>query len=147
MDSGFIQQSRNYTQYRNLPVLQCRVGVHSLGPQDNEKSENHLTIYLLVGSNRSVRVDMVPSQRLPYSDLLGTLVLRGHDYSLSDGIIKHVDINAVGCPADFNPVTSQVRASGSRSVQDFTSIVQQLPIFRFMDIDGKSVGCRSWVYG
>ena len=148
MDSEFILRHQNYAGHAHAAVFRCRIGVHSLGPQDDEKSENHLTLYLLIGSDRCVRVDMTPSSTIPYSDLVGRLILRGHDYTLSAGIIRYVDVDARGCPANFNPGSQYTRPHGSHSVHEFVSLLVQrrLHMFRFMNLDGKSLGCRSWMY-
>ena len=143
-----IETHGSYERFRNASVYQCRLGVHSLGPQDDDKSENHLTLYLLIGSEQCVRVDMRPNVSRDYKSHLGKLVLRGHDYSRSTGVIAFSDVDAVGCPSDFDPSRRATSTSESRTVNDFVNLLRQyrLKFFRFMNIDGKSLGCRSWMY-
>ena len=78
------------------------------------------------------------------SDLVGRLVLRGHDYTLSTGVVQYADVDARGCPSNFDPSAEHARPHGSLTVQHFTSflIQRRLHMFRFTDLDGKSLECR-----
>lgn len=136
-----VEAHRTYSDIVNRLVFRCRIGAHILGVQRRgDKSENHLTLYLLIGGGQSVRVDMLPKT----GSLKGKLVLRGHDYVLSQGIIKHIDIDARGCPANQATVP---KGTPGLAVKAFVSFLLQRRhhMYRFMFVDGHSLGCRHWM--
>lgn len=148
MASSNVERHRSYDNFRRATVFRCRLGVHNLGPQDDDMSENHLTIYLLIGSDQCVRVDMLPAVSTDHNNLRGRLVLRGHDYSLSSGVIEYADIDAIGCPTDFEADRKTTGTTDSLTVRDFVRLLEDsgLDRYRFADLNGKSLGCRWWVY-
>ncbi|KAK3614668.1 hypothetical protein LTR22_027702 [Elasticomyces elasticus] len=130
-----------YQSLSRRRVFQIRIGVQTLGRQiSDEKSENHVVIYLLLGGRQCVRCDMMP--RDDYGE--GKLTLRGHNYALSNGIIRYVDINARGCPSDFDPMQQPPSNGPSRTVQEFTNLIRGRR-FRYWLVDGKGIGCRGLV--
>lgn len=147
--SGTISQDQYFQPLRNLPVFIYRIGVHNLGVQVNPWSENHVTLYLLVGSGQSVRVDMRPRSGQPCTDLIGTLDLRGHSYTRSQGIIQYVDVQACGHQAGFNPEGRRpLSTSRTRRVWEVIQLLQErgLHNYRFLDVNGSSLGCRYWMF-
>lgn len=142
-----IQRHRSYGSIRRSAVFRCRIGVDNLGPQDDDMSENHLTLYLLIGNDESVRVDMRPNVNNDYRDFSGRLELRGHDYTLSNGVIEYSDIDAVGCPDEFDAGREMTATSEARTVREFVGLLESagLASYRFMNLDGKALGCRSWM--
>lgn len=141
-----MQADASYDQFEDATVYQCRIGVHSLGPlTEGAKSKNHATLYLLIGSGYSVLVDMVPRDGRPYSNLVGVVQLRAHSYTLSNGIIRHADIDARSCPPNFNPdARYNARPSDAYSVRQFVQALteKRLDRYRFIYMWGNSDGCR-----
>lgn len=126
----------------DLPCYVFRVGVHTLGQQVvDEKSENHVTLSLLLGGNACLRVDMKPGTR----SWAGNLDIRLHPYTLSSSIIKYVDIPARNCPNEFDPQRRGPRSTNVRLVRDLMPLFARLQHFLFMNVDGKALGCRYWV--
>lgn len=145
MDEQYISRDRTYKQCVELPVFRCRIGAHTLGVQvSNAKSENHLTLYLLTGNGRCVRVDMTVGNN---DIFVGKLILRAHDFTLSNTIIRWVDVDAYGCPSDFKAEEQPSGHSGTLTVQDFVDLIisQGYHKYRFMFNDGGAIGCRHWV--
>jgi len=138
-----VRRHAGYAGYTQAPVFSCRVGVHSLGVQvTDEKSENHVTLYLLIGSNISVRADMRPADQGQY----GLLDIRVLNYTRSNRIVKMCDLAAVGCPNNFNAGTQTLGTNASRTVEQFISVMTAgNQFFRFLNVDGKALGCRYWV--
>ena len=126
-----------------LRVFRCRVGMHSLGRQGDSISENHLTIYLLVGAGTCARLDMRPMD----GNNTGALVLSTHDYTLSQRIIRHEDIPAAACPPAFDPDRSATVIAQGPTVGDFVRCITSrgLQYFRFVFVEGHSMGCHHWV--
>lgn len=143
-----VRQHPNYVDFKRLPVFGIRVAAHSLGRQyQDAKSENHVSIYLLLGRNRSLHMDMRPKVHQDHAETTGELSLKGRDFALSTSVIKFSDLNAVGCPAGFLPHTNARPSSFSRTVNDFRNFVieNHFPHFRFTFTDGHNLGCRYWV--
>jgi hypothetical protein len=136
--SSSVRQAKDYSAFKRLSVHTVRIVAHSLGVQvRGAKSENHLSIYLLLGQNRSYHMDMriaAPTARSAGDatavETVGQLDLQGRAYLMSNSAIKHVDLEATGRP-----------------VEDFVNHLLSLNLqyFRFTFTDGHNVGCRSWV--
>ena len=131
-----------YTPFRRRRVYKCRIAVHTLGQQfQNENSENHVVINFLIGRRQAVRADM----KVRNDECEGRLKISGHDFVLSDTVVKYIDINAWGCTANFDPDRSPPATAGYR-VKDFVSLlVAHLQPFRFIYIGRATDGCRYWV--
>ncbi|KAK4551540.1 hypothetical protein LTR86_011103 [Recurvomyces mirabilis] len=143
-----LSKDAAYDDLRTAPVFACRIGVQNLGLQRHFYSENHVTLYLLVGSGQSVRVDMRPRAGRPRTDLAGALELRGHTYTRSNGIIRYVDVPANGCPLGFQPDGRGPQPGrDTRRVSDFVQLLRsnRLHRYRFLNVNGGGLGCRYWV--
>lgn len=142
MASDPVQFGPGYESISMLPVFKCRIGVHNLGPQQDFISENHLTLYMLFGAGACVRVDMKPASDGDY----GVLDVRVHNYTQSNTIIRSADVDAVGCPRDFNPQRQTQGTNESRTVEQFITVVKGgMQYFRFLNVNGKALGCRYWM--
>jgi len=132
-----------YSQLANWKVFACRIGVHSLKAQGGQISENHLTIYLLVGSGHSVRVDMTPGDSLN----TGHIKLSGLDYAISCNVIRFVDIPARNSTSDFDAETTALQQSSNQDVSTFVRSItkRNLQYFRFLYVNDHSNGCRHWM--
>ena len=134
---------KNYEPLCQRRVFVVRIAVHSLGQQFvDDNSENHVTINLLLGSGLSVRVDM----QLANDDNLGRLLLEGRQQTRSDSMIHKMDVAALGCPMQFDPVEQPPNAA-SPTVQQFVNLIVNggRHRFRFLYIEGHSDGCRYWM--
>lgn len=143
-----ISADNNLTNYSSSYVFRFRVAVHTLGVQyADAKSENHLSIYLLLGEDRSVHLDMRPSGNDEWP-LVGKLHIRGHTYQMSDTVLEYADLDAIGCPTSFRPHMIARATRSSRTVADFVQacVRNSFNHFRFLSADDHPVGCRSWVY-
>lgn len=127
-------------QFKRLPVAKCRVAIHSLGVQvEDENSENHVTINLLLGSGLVYRID----QKIGDESGQGVLSLQGRARVDTNSIIHYHDIKTPGCPQTFDADTSKV--SSGPTVQKFVDIALRYKDYRFVYIHGGSDGCRYWV--
>lgn len=135
---------RGYREYQHMQVFACRVVTHAIAPQSGQKSENHLAIYLLIGSGSSVRVDMKPGD-----DCLGFLQLSGHNFAQSNSALDRKDILAV-VPGDsdlrFDLDNTPMR-QGENSVNTFVNSLlgANKHQFRYLFNDGRSKGCGGFV--
>lgn len=148
MDAEYVQFDGSFDSFQHLPVYQLRVAVHNLGVYTRDThSENHVSIYLLLGENRSFHIDMVPRHDSDNTEVVGELLLRGRLYQMSNTVIRHADVDAVGRPAAFVPSAVTNPTSFSRLVGEFVRIAldQSFHYFRFAFTDGHAVGCRNWV--
>ena len=136
-----IKVGDRYDQFTSHQVFSCRIGVHTLGRQGGKLSENHVTLYLLVGRGNSVRVDMRP-------DALNTgeLDLSGRAYTRSTHIVNFIDVAAANCPSGFHADSTPSRVGSRPTVSDFIDCISRrnLQFFRFLFVGGHSIGCRSW---
>lgn len=144
-----IQCLGDYAAHKGQSVFVFRVAAHTLGRQlVDAKSENHISIYLLLGNNRSFHLDMKPvAGRGNNVGTIGQLTLQGRPYHRSNSVITYTDLKARGCPDSFSPVQQPPTSSASRvTVEQFVEFVIQnrLHYFRYALTDGHSVGCRLW---
>ncbi|KAK6436024.1 hypothetical protein LTR95_007788 [Oleoguttula sp. CCFEE 5521] len=142
------QQDPTYALFLRLPVYQYRIAVHNLGVQvQDEKSENHLTIYLLLGGNRSFHLDMQIRSDTDDFETAGMLRRRPLLYNMSNTVIKFVDIDAVGCPAGFRPDQTPSAESSRlcKRLGEFVTVANRNGNYRFTFMDGHPLGCRTWV--
>ncbi|KAF2787665.1 hypothetical protein K505DRAFT_287539 [Melanomma pulvis-pyrius CBS 109.77] len=108
-------------------VTHVRVVVHTTGPlgPQSRQSHNHWSIYLLVGNNESVRINMAASPGY----ITGNLEITPYNYTLTNSAIQHWDY------AIINGVV-------------VTHIVRLIYEYRrhLYDMSGGGSGCRYWVY-
>lgn len=133
-----------YNSFSERKVFKCRITVHTLGRQvEDEQSENHVVINLLIGNRQSVRVDMTVRNL----ENEGSLVLKLYNYTTSTSAIKAVDISTRGCPTHFNPDAPILNVEHGLTVQDFVSTIvdSDYHMFRFLVLGEASLGCRYWV--
>ncbi|KAG9949352.1 hypothetical protein KCU85_g4399, partial [Aureobasidium melanogenum] len=108
-------------------VLKVRVVCHTAGRVPNTKaSDNHWSIFLIIGENRSVQYNM--TAEAGYID--GNLKVTSYGYIESRSTLRYWDFEAISF---------------------FTiSMVHNLPVtqrrFDQYDISGGGSGCRWWVY-
>src|SRR5262245_22721476 len=74
-------------------VTHIRVVVHTLGPMgpQSQQSDNHWSIYLLVGNNQSVRINMAAERGY----ITGNLEINKYNYTLTSSAVKHWDYETV----------------------------------------------------
>lgn len=74
-------------------VTHIRVVVHTLGPMgsQSQQSDNHWSIYLLVGNNQSVRINMAAKPGY----ITGNLEINKYNYVLTNSAVKHWDYETV----------------------------------------------------
>ena len=74
-------------------VTHIRVVVHTTGPlgPQSQQSHNHWSVYLLIGNERSVRINMAASPGY----ITGNLEIRQYDYGLTNSAIRHWDYATV----------------------------------------------------
>ena len=139
-----VSYDERYDQFAIRQVFSIRIAVHSLGQQyENDNSENHVTINLLLGGGLSARLDMQTGNE----ENLGQLFVQGRVQTESESMITFLDLKACGCPVNFNPLASPPQqATPTRSVQEFVNLITngQRHWFRFLLVDGHSDGCRYW---
>lgn len=143
-----INYPKDYEIYKKSKVFVFRVAAHTLGRQEvNAKSENHISIYLLLGNNTSFHVDIKPIGGIGTMDTTGRLILQPRPYHTSNSVIVYTDLQARGCPKDFEPAKRFSAASSSPNVGDVVdlAISHNFHNFRYAFTDGHSVGCRMWV--
>lgn len=76
----------------DMAVSDIRVVCHTLGPVANTAmSENHWSLYLIMGPNRSVRFNM----RAEYGDPQGMMDVTSHNYAVTESEIRHWDYPAI----------------------------------------------------
>lgn len=147
MSSQYVAAHQNVREYIDNHVFRYRVAVHTLGRQYvNRKSENHLSIYLLLGADRSFHLDMKPTddETKPF---VGKVILQGRPFLQSSTVLEWADLAARGCPANFNPSRRQEPTAGSPTVRDFilACTTARFHYFRFLCHEDNPVGCRTWV--
>lgn len=104
----------------NRVVMSVRVVVHSMGAWPNQMSDNHWSIYLLLGNDAgSVHLNMTAEDE---DDVKGTLKLRSLAYSLTNSQIRYWDFEAAG---DVS-VGSVVKLIKRTVVIDMSSLVGAL---------------------
>lgn len=71
----------------SLPIRAIRIAVHSIGLffDSDIRSGNHVSIYLLVGSGASIRLDMFKANS---TDTIGTYRVRWCEYEVSRRAVK-----------------------------------------------------------
>ena len=73
-------------------VTQIRVVVHTQGAWPNSPlSDNHVSVYLLMGNGRSVRINMATEE----NDTRGVLIWSQLGYELSNSSIVHFDYSVI----------------------------------------------------
>ncbi|WPH01243.1 Hypothetical protein R9X50_00408000 [Acrodontium crateriforme] len=142
-----LRVEAGFTRYSSRRVYRIRVEVHNMRHDENterdEKSENHVTFALLIGNGQSVRFDMTPNPRTR----LGRLVVRGRAETVSRRTIRLTDINALGCPNNFDPDRPPPQQGQGYTVNDFLQYILRFGLhrYRFMYIDSQPLGCRYWI--
>jgi hypothetical protein len=108
------------------PVTHVRVVVHTLGAMgsQSQQSHNHWSIYLLVGTNQSVRINMAASPGY----VTGNLQTTKYNYTLTNSAIKYWD---------YATVSGLV-------VSHIVGIIYQHRRHLY-NMSGGGSGCRYWV--
>jgi hypothetical protein len=138
-----------WVEIRRLKVYAVRVVKQSLGVMyAGDWSENHVVIYLLIGRNESVRLDMRPLGGQEGQQTESHLNIKRQFHILSHDALAHVDIKTTvphQGPSESQPQTPA--QAGMASVATFIdAIVTPLSnvSYWFIDMgeDGGVVGCR-----
>lgn len=113
---------------RTLTVATIRVTVHTQGHifECDTRSSNHASIFLIVGTNMSVRLNMIKAGP---TDTMGTYSERTCPYVRSVSRLHDVDVVAVP----------------GLTVGDFLDDVHEKGLDRY-ELHHSGVGCRFWVY-
>lgn len=107
-------------------VMSVRVVVHSTGAWPNLMSDNHWSIYLLLGNDAgSVHMNMIVEDQ---DDVTGTLKLRSLTYGLTTSQIRYWD---------FETVTDV-------TVENIVKIIKKNGRDKY-EFSGGGSGCRYWV--
>jgi hypothetical protein len=147
-NESYVRLPSDLSSFEHQPVFVVRVAAHTLGRQEvGGKSENHLSIYLLLGRNVSFHMDIRPiGGQGDTVETTGCLYMQRRAYHLSNTVIKYTDLNALGCPEDFTPVGSFWPLGPYYTVRHYVDFVigGGFHHFRYTFTDGHSVGCRHW---
>lgn len=147
---------------RDKAVGRVRLISHDLNARDEDcqtpygdrSNENHISIYLLLGNDTIVSVDM-KSHRGDAGRMLANATVG----MIPDSCMEYYDLEVVRSPANFTPGTKGEESDGDDdrwdgypswygpSVIDFLEAItdQDLHLFTFANHDGNLVSCRSWV--
>lgn len=140
---------KNVRPHLKKPVHRFRVEVHNLRAYEDEersgKSENHVTLAMLLGSDESVRIDMAPNQKTN----LGRMEVLYRNAIVSGRAIRVTDVKARGSLNGFEPDRRPPR-SDPASVYTVNQILMALVDnnvhrYRFVYIDSQPLGCRHWM--
>lgn len=129
-------------------VYMIRLEVHNMRAYENQeregKSENHVTIALLLGDGQTVRLDM-GTDPITFA---GVLEIAFRENIVSGRTIRISDTRVTGCPRDFDPDHTRAASGGNRRVRDFLMLMRgnSRQLYRFMCTDFVAQGCRFWVY-
>ncbi|KAK2762202.1 hypothetical protein FQN54_001211 [Arachnomyces sp. PD_36] len=114
-------------EHYNLTVLRIRITAHSLGLvfEDDDRSANHASIFLITSSQHSIRLNM--TKRGP-TDTMGTYTESSCTYISSNSALRNFDLQ----PAPGLTVGHAINAIRERGRLNYK-------------LARSGVGCRYWV--
>ncbi|KAL3713822.1 hypothetical protein TMatcc_002527 [Talaromyces marneffei ATCC 18224] len=111
----------------DLPVRLIRITIHTTGKffESDTRSGNHASIFLVIGVNRSVRINMTKAGP---TDTMGTYTVTWCDYDVSNSSVRDIDITPVQ----------------GLTVRHITHLITRNGRDKYM-LAPSGVGCRYWV--
>lgn len=128
-------------------VYRYRIVIHKLGRDGTEGwDENDVTVQLLLGGMKFIHLNL--TRGLPAGQ--AGLYVSASEHSLPTDLVTFKDIDAVGCPANFELVSTAPPSNAAlRTVGEVLASIQAeswpLHHYRYISVANNWQGTRHWV--
>lgn len=124
-------------------VFACRIAGHTARRPEDDRRGNYFTIYLLLGSRRSIELKLFLVDNL----WTGRLAALTHDNLVNEEyIVRYIDIPTARSPDDFDPETTPRRV-GRPTPGEFVDVItnSNYHMLRCMQVNHRCEGNRAWM--